>query len=176
MSQLIEHPYNAGSMSIRLLEDTGIDHSFFKDIKKMNMWEPLIKLLQDPYPSIQRVTLAIFSSAIQNDESTRQDVCNTTPLPSLFAHNLLQFDQYNLLPQILDYLRPKETGGPAKAKAQAVSCLTQALKHNRASVEKLEQLDLWSVLATALGGTFITGSSMRCMTTNHPFSVSRFRA
>lgn len=147
-------------MSIGLHEETGTNHPDYKDIKKMNMWEPLIKLLQDPYPSVQRATLAIFSSAIQNDESTRGDVCNNSYFPDTHTHTSLQFDQYNLLPQVLDYLRPNETGAPAKAKAQAVSCLTQALKHNRASVEKLEQLDLWSVLAIALRGTPHINSSM----------------
>ena len=139
-------------MSIGLHEETETDHHDCKDIKKMNMWEPLIKLLQDPHPSVQQATLAIFSSAIQNDESTRGDVCKTSYLPNPYTHSSLQFDQYNLLPQLLDYLRPNETGAPAKAKARAVSCLTQALKHNRASVEKLEHSDLWLVLATALEG------------------------
>ena len=56
-----------------------------------------------------------------------------------------------------------------KAKAQAVSCLTQALKHNRAGVEKLQRLDLWSVLATALGGTSHKNSSIRHTRTHaHP--------
>lgn len=162
MSQLIEHPYNAGSMSIELHKETRTNHTNCIDIKKMNMWESLIKLLQDPSSSVQRATLAIFSSAIQNDESTRADVCKTLDLPDPSTHSFLQFDHYNLLPQLLDYLRPNETGTSekAKAKAQAVSCLTQALKHNRASVEKLEQLDLWSVLATALGGTSHVNSPM----------------
>ena len=74
ISQLIEHPYNAGSMSIRLVRATGTNHTICIDIKKMNMWEPLINLLQDSSPSIQRATLAILSSAIQNDEGTRRDV------------------------------------------------------------------------------------------------------
>jgi len=89
VSQLIEHHYNASSMSIRLLEVTGTNHTICKDIKKMNMWEPLINLLRDSSPSIQRATLAIFSSAIQNDESTRGDVRKTAPLPNSYAYHLL---------------------------------------------------------------------------------------
>jgi hypothetical protein len=69
----------------------------------------------------------------------------------------------------LNYLRPTETGGSPKVKAQAVSCLTQAFKHNRAGVEKLERLDLWSVLATALGGTYHVDSSIGSLITNCQF-------
>lgn len=47
-----------------------------------------------------------------------------------------------------------------------MSCLTQALKHNRAGVEKLERLELWSVLATALGGTSDVDCSMGCLITD----------
>ena len=89
ISQLIEHPYNAGSMLIRTLDAIGTNHFICKDIKKMNMWEPLISLLQDSSPSIQRATLAILSSAIQNDESTRRDVRKTIPLPNSRTHYLL---------------------------------------------------------------------------------------
>jgi len=103
------------------------------NITSMNMWEPLIKLLESPSEAIKVNALWVLGTAVQNNPKAQEAFMAQSPLGKILS--LIQSPHGDLTPSI---------------RSKAVYCLSGALNHNRSAVQELEGLGGWKVLNSAL--------------------------
>ncbi|PVF96804.1 hypothetical protein CPB86DRAFT_786587 [Serendipita vermifera] len=102
------------------------------DIENMQMWEPIIKLLESTEEDIQVNALWIMGTAVQNNPKAQAAFLTHAPLPRVF-----------------DFLRSQEKT-TSELKAKALYCISNVLKHNRTAVDQMEGLDGWKLLHDSL--------------------------
>lgn len=102
------------------------------NITSMNMWEPLLRLLESPVEDIRMNSLWILGTAVQNNPSAQSAFLSYSPIPRLLA-----------------LLKPASSE-PSAVRSKSVYCLSGALRHNRAAVEAFEGQGGWAVLKETL--------------------------
>ncbi|PIL25864.1 hypothetical protein GSI_11617 [Ganoderma sinense ZZ0214-1] len=109
------------------------------NLEKLKMWEPLQALLVNPNSSeeIQRQTLWVLGTAVQNNPAAQNSYLALSPLPSL-----------------LSFLSPTVRSG--KTRSKAVYALSSLLRHNAAAVVQMADAGGWTVLRDALQDSDIT--------------------
>ncbi|KAI1790546.1 nucleotide exchange factors-like protein [Ganoderma leucocontextum] len=109
------------------------------NLEKLKMWEPLQGLLVNPSSSeeIQRQTLWVLGTAVQNNPAAQNSYLALSPLPVL-----------------LSFLSPAVRSG--KTRSKAVYALSSLLRHNAPAVTQMTDAGGWIVLRDALQDSDIT--------------------
>ncbi|KAM5532526.1 hypothetical protein V8D89_013813 [Ganoderma adspersum] len=107
------------------------------NLEKLKMWEPLQALLVNSSPEIQRQTLWVLGTAVQNNPAAQNSYLALSPLPAL-----------------LSFLSPSVRSG--KTRSKAVYALSSLLRHNAAAVVQMADAGGWAVLRDALQDSDIT--------------------
>ncbi|EMD30899.1 hypothetical protein CERSUDRAFT_120241 [Gelatoporia subvermispora B] len=109
------------------------------NMEKLGMWEPLQNLLTSPTTAdgIQRQTLWIVGTAVQNNPAAQSHYLAHSPIPTLIS-----------------FLSPSVSS--AKTRSKAAYALSGLLKHNAPAVRQLEEAGGWEVLKAALDDSDIS--------------------
>ena len=155
-AQLVEQIDNANSEYNRTSSSPTSRSPDRIDLEKLKMWEPLHALLLNSSPEIQRQTLWVLGTAVQNNPAAQHSVrCSVPPFLRLLADLLcVQYLALSPLPALLSFLTPTVRSG--KTRSKAVYALSSLLRHNAAAVVQMADAGGWAVLRDALQDSDIT--------------------
>jgi hsp70-interacting protein len=143
-----------------------VDPNVLKDLKKLNMWEPLHSLLSSEMsPLLVKVqALWVIGTALQNNPSAQDAVRLLTLISTLVSHlSIIQYLAHDPLPTLLSFLVPSPSS-TLQSRSKAIYTLSDLLKHSAPAVKELGHPDVdgWTKLRDLLQDPYTALYCLSC--------------